>query len=294
MAININRNIFAIAIIVLAYTTSMLANDESLISDLIKIYKAEEVRLELKKQAFIEEFKDQFADDGIDMDDAIQSYQSEDSLLSPDRGYDTHALCEKGDADYLLRAHQIFYALLICKKYLKLLESPIRISDIEALITDFTDTKYTDYSIKAVYAKNIITAAYFDLRKQDEKCIKKAKAASFSITGNRERPNEAVTAYLQAKMMAAFIKQDIYAVHNCARYLREARDYCSHISELSEVFLKMLENEFIKLHKYYIEHMEEIDATSETARKVLQRFGWLSREFPYKDWKYTYTNKEQT
>ncbi len=271
MTINTNRLILALAVTVLSYTTSMVANDVSLVSELIEIYKGEQELLEQKKQVFIEYFANSLAEEGFSIEDLEDRYKNWDSIYKAFYPY----AYQLEESHYLSKAHQIYFPLLLCKEYLELLKYPIQEHNIETLKAHFNETHHTVYSTKAVYAKDILTAVYFDQQEQDEKFLKQAKEASTLETGTKTRTNIAVSAYLRAKMYYKRIDQDECNVHIWATHLREAKNACRPETDVSEVFLTKLENEFTKLHEYYLENSKKIDASGKTVHKVLERFGYF-------------------
>ncbi len=274
----INRYFLALAIFACSYATTIVANDSSLRSDLLQIYRGEKERLE---QKFIKEFQDKLPD-VLNLDDLTQKYPDECksyfymlSLFLHCKQNHGYHLTKANDRLPLYLMQEIILPFMLCKKYIEILVYPP--IGIDNLILSISCYNHTKYALYATYARHVLIAVYFDSRKQDEENISEAKRQALVNSGDEEPRNRAIRLYLQARMAYELLEQDIYAVHTWAGFLRDAKDACSPTSsEPSKVFLTMLENEFIKLHEYYLERNKEINYVSPTARMVLEKFGYIN------------------
>ncbi len=203
MTFTSNKYLLAIAMAFFSYIPTVIASDNSMKEDLIKIYEEEEQRLKEEQHYYL-----MVEEKGINLHD-------------PDSEYDKNRRLP----------------LQLCQKYLNILKNPITPDDTATLIEEY-EKQVIEYSgpLEAKYLSNVLAAIYFDRREEHEDYINLAKKyAKRPIEYNMTRRQKAIHNYIQAKIYKK-LAVNYAGFANAGRYANNETSYYKPSVVLNRLF----------------------------------------------------------
>ncbi len=221
MTININKLVLALAISIFSCTATPVANDESLVSDLIEFFESE--------IEFLNDHKT------LRLGDAPRSFEQ-----------DYHSLrdCEK---------HVVMLRELqdeVANNKITLTQAADELISINLM--------FASYSIESMYLNKIIAAVFFDSRHENNtKMMHVINLARVFLNMNIRKEKEhhrVLRLYLGAKIACVSNNFNDWVV-----FLKKALWICNNDLHCNNALHKLVNNEFTKLQEYYQNNRDEID-----------------------------------
>ncbi len=242
MTITSKKYLLAIAMTILSSVATMMPNGSTVLEDLIEIYKGTELYLE-------EKLHDTAQNTVQYLEKKLQAFE-----------YDDHAR----------------YPLVICKKYRAMLKQPIQESMLEELEATFHYYRAdADEALETWYARDILTAVYFDKHKVNKDYIELAYEWGNKDISNNRYQSWCIQAYLYAKMAGIQAEENPEYVHRWAVNLQTAMELMNPDEKKNYVLTRLIKNEFTKLSEYYLINRKEIDKIGSEAHQILEQYGYI-------------------
>ncbi len=173
----------------------------------------------------------------------------------------------------------VSYRLRICTKFLQdILHRKGHQTFLSKLEKIFNDNQNNEDSpeaqLEAWYARDILTAAYFDRRKEHEDNLGLANKWGDADMAN-ETLSPSIHSYLYAKIAGMQVEEDPQNVYRWAIHLFAAKVHRSAEEKENEVLTTLIKNEFTKLSENYLRNREEIDKVRSEAKLILKENGYI-------------------